>query len=396
MTITLIIYWLAVSTSLALALPIGLLAVEVAIACVVRRQNCRPLVKQPPQTAILIPAHNEEQVIAVMLSGLRDTLRGDERIVVVADNCTDRTASIARSLGAEVLERQNDQLRGKGFALDYGIKHLDKKPPEVLVVLDADCVVSQDAVAHLAYEAQVTCRPVQALYLCYSPSVDDPKTAISALAFQFKNQIRPLGLSSLGGPGYLTGSGMAIPWNLVKSVPWATGNVVEDMQLGIDYALAGFSPRYFDGSQVHSPLPTEATAANKQRTRWEHGHLRTLLGQCPRLLATAVRECRWELLLLALDLAIPPLALLATFWVCGLLTTVVAAIVVGVFWPLELTVGLGILLFTSVVAGWAFFCSQNIPWRTMLAVPGYVAGKLSIYRRFLGQPQQEWVRTERS
>lgn len=395
MTLTLILTWLASLAAVALVIPIGFLAIEVAVACIIRKQNCRPLVQQPPKTAVLIPAHNEELVIGEMLTALRDRLRGNERILLVADNCTDRTAAIARSRGVEVLERHDAQLRGKGFALAHGIKHLEQNPPEVLVILDADCEISEDAVARLASEAQLAGRPVQGLYLCYAPSFDEPKTALSALAFQFKNQIRPLGMNALGGPSYLTGSGMAIPWKLVQAVPWATGNVVEDMQLGLDYAVAGYCPLYYDGAQIRSPLPTDASAANKQRTRWEHGQLSTLLSQCPRLVISAVRDVRFSLLLLALDLAIPPLALLTMLWGVGFATTLIAAIFTGIVWPLELTFGLGVVLTTTILAGWACFSSREIPFRTLLAIPGYVASKFAIYRRFLGKPQQEWVRTER-
>ncbi len=386
----------AAAGPLLLAGPVLLFMLEITLAVIFRRQNTRPLVKSPPKTAILIPAHNEGAGIAAMLSALKATLRGKERILVVADNCTDQTADVAREAGAEVLERTDADRRGKGFALAHGIEHLKRRPPEVLVILDADCEVSDDAVARLAHEAQCTNRPVQGLYLCYAPDTNDARSAISAMAFQFKNFIRPLGMSFLGGPSYLTGSGMAIPWKLVQEVPWASGNVVEDMQLGLDYAAAGFPPVFFDGAKIASPLPVDSAAAGKQRTRWEHGHLKTLLQQVPELTAQGLRERRPALLLLALDLAIPPLALFASLGLLTLIVSISFSAISGVWWPAWIAVAECVLFGLSFLAGWFVFCREAVPLRMLLQIPAYIGGKLSIYLRFLKQPEQQWVRTQRS
>ena len=102
---------------------------------------------------------------------------------------------------------------------------------------------------------------------------------VSGLAFRFKNLVRTLGLVRLAGLNHLTGTGMALPWSLVERVKLADGNVVEDMQLGIDLALAGTPPLFLPEARVDSPLPQQKAAATTQRTRWEHGHLKTLLTQ---------------------------------------------------------------------------------------------------------------------
>src|SRR5204863_7573367 len=113
---------------------------------------------------------------------------------------------------------------------------------------------------------------------------------ISGLAFRFKNLIRTLGLVRLAGLNHLTGTGMALPWRLAQRAKLAAGNVVEDMQLGIDLALAGQSPMFLPEARVDSPLPQQRAAARTQRTRWEHGHLKTILKQTPRLLGLAIKH----------------------------------------------------------------------------------------------------------
>src|SRR5690606_34058067 len=88
------------------------------------------------------------------------------RVLVVADNCSDATAAVARRLGAEVVERFDAQQRGKGFALDCGLQALADAPPDVVVFLDADCQAAPDLVTLLSAAAIHTGRPVQGLNLC--------------------------------------------------------------------------------------------------------------------------------------------------------------------------------------------------------------------------------------
>src|SRR5205807_1654519 len=94
----------------------------------------------------------------------------------------------------------------------------------------------------------------------------------------------------------------------------ATGNIVEDMRLGIDLAAAGHPPCLCPQAEVSSALPSGDKAAVAQRRRWEHGHLQTLLTQAPRLLAAGLLRCRPGLFGLGLELSVPPLSLLFLLW----------------------------------------------------------------------------------
>src|SRR5262249_41143423 len=183
------------------------------------------------------------------------------RVVVVADNCHDRTAEIARSYGAVAVERKDATRRGKGVALDFGIRYLAEdsdgghSPPyEAIVFLDADCRVSAETVKLLAAAAIETGRPVQGLNLCDPDPRGSVLQKISGLAFRFKNLVRTLGLVRLAGMCHLTGTGMALPWNLAQTAKLADGNVVEDMQLGINLALADTPAMFVPEARVDSPL----------------------------------------------------------------------------------------------------------------------------------------------
>jgi len=188
---------------------------------------------------------------------------------------------------------------------------------------------------------------------------------------------------------------MALPWQLVEQLRLANGNVVEDMQLGIDLALSGSPPLFLPEARIDSPLPQQRAAARTQRTRWEHGHLKTLLSQSPRLLGLAIRTCRIDLAWLALDLAIPPLALLVVG--LAILTSIAAVAWLGggSAVPLLISSSATATLTAAVIAGWAAFCRRQVPLVALLAAPLYIAAKLPIYLAFLVKRQQDWIRTQR-
>jgi cellulose synthase/poly-beta-1,6-N-acetylglucosamine synthase-like glycosyltransferase len=376
--------------------PVSMFCLEVVVSLWPRRSPSAVDASVSLRVAVLIPAHNEESGIAHTLTTLMPTLPNQARVLVIADNCTDNTATIAVAHGAEVIERSDARARGKGYALNCGLKALAVDPPEVVVFLDADCQVSSNLVAALAAEAHQTGRPVQGLNLCDPDPNGDAMQAVSALAFRFKNYVRTLGLSRLAGFNYLTGTGMALPWRLASTHSISGTNVVEDMQWGIDLALAGYRPIFLPEASVRSPLPQLRRAATTQRTRWEHGHLKTLSTQSPRLVTLAFTHRRLDLLLLAIDLAIPPLSLLVLM-LLALQTIATAAALVGLTsWMAPGFLAAGVAcLFLAVSAGWWRYCRKVIPAWALISAPFYAASKLPIYARYVYNQQQEWVRTDR-
>jgi cellulose synthase/poly-beta-1,6-N-acetylglucosamine synthase-like glycosyltransferase len=387
---------LVTTLALALCAPVALFCLEVLLSLLPRRATKLAALPVDARVAVLIPAHNEQAVLAATLNALLPTVPPGGRVLVVADNCTDDTVAIARQCGAEAIARSDSERRGKGFALDFGIRHLRQDPPDVVVFLDADCRVAHDTVRLLAAAAVATQRPVQGLNLCDPDPRGSALQIVSGFAFRFKNLVRTLGLVRLAGMSYLTGTGMALPWKLVEQAKLANGNVVEDMQLGIDQALAGRPPSFLPEARVDSPLPQQRAAARTQRTRWEHGHLKTLLTQSPRLAWLALRRCRLDLFWLAVDLAIPPLALLIALLALGTKLAIIAWLLGASPLPAMILAAEWLALTTSIFLGWAVHCRQQVPLRALLAAPFYAAAKLPIYLTFMTQRQQQWVMNSES
>ncbi len=377
-----------------LLVPVAVFCVE-CLAAVLPGQTQQSARGPSPAIAVLVPAHNEEIGISATLAALLPQLNPPDRLVVIADNCDDETAAIAHKAGATVIERHDQERRGKGYALDYGLTFLASHPPDVVVVVDADCTVEAGAIEQIAHLAMTRNRPVQATYLLAQPKPLKPKDAVSALAFRVKNLVRPLGLDRLGLPCLLTGTGMAFPWAVLQQTSLASGNIVEDMKLALDLAIAGHPPLFCQTARVTGVLPQQDQAATSQRTRWEHGHLQTLMTQVPRLLKAAIQQGRFDLLAIALDLSVPPLSLLVMLW--GAITmAAIALLPLSGFMPPAIFLGLqGCLLLLSILLAWAKFASSEVPLTTLLSVPLYVLWKIPLYLAFLVKPQTKWVRTAR-
>ncbi len=388
--------------SVLLLIPSVVLVLQVVSACFTKKRlagSASPVLEGLlPSFAVLMPAHNESQGIAQAIQSVLPQCCVRGRLIVVADNCSDDTAQVALANGAEVIERFDTHLRGKGYALDFGVRHLAaiEPPPDVVVIVDADCQLAPGALKTLVLNCVAHHRPIQALYLMHAPSEAGLKTRIAEFAWVVKNWVRPLGYARWGWPCQLMGTGMAFPWGLIQQAPLATGHLVEDMQLGLDLAAAGFAPLFCPSALVSSVFPSQVLGIESQRTRWEHGHLSVIATHAPRLIGCALRHRRGALLAMALDLCVPPLASLVLMLLAWAAVSGLGGSVLGHALPFEATAlalgGVGL----AVVLSWYGFARHIVSARELLSVPAYVLGKVPLYLRFLlKKGQLEWVRTRR-
>ena len=349
-----------------------------------------------PSFAVLVPAHDESAVIRATLEDLLPHLSERDRIVVIADNCTDDTAAIARECGAEVIERSDPDHRGKGYALSFGVAHLALDPPDVVVVVDADCHVQSGTLGELATLAIASDRPVQAEYLFRPPREPSAGSVISALAVLVRNRVRPRGLSRVGLPCHLGGTGMAFPWAVIRRAPPTESYLVEDLLMGIELSILGHPPLLSWEVQVVSVLPEKQDAAIGQRRRWEHGQLTTLLQQAPRLFGLGLRMRRPYLVAMALDLAVPPLALLVLSTGAVFCAAFLVGWLGGPWAAFRIATSAMGCITAGVLGAWAVYGRATIPLRYLLAVPLYVAWKIPIYLTYLVRKRQKtWERTAR-
>lgn len=385
---------LLLACALALLIPSAFFLLE----CLLASRSSQPSHLAPARTfhtAVLIPARDEALGIAATLESVLAALAPSDRMLVVADNCTDNTAAIARGYGVQAIERHDTTRIGKGYALAFGVQHLAQDPPDVVIVLDADSLVERETLECLARRAHDTRRPVQATNRWRRLHASSRKLALSNFAFLVKNVVRPLGLSRMGAPCLLTGNGMAFPWAVLASAPLATGHLSEDMWLSVELTCAGHPPLFCSDALVYGEPPRREATAKTQRTRWEHGHLETMLRGIPKLVATALSARRIEPLLLAFELSVPPLSLLIMLAAFVLMISLSGALFAPGWMALLAASINASFLVMAVLSAWWKFGRQELPGRTLLAVPAYIVWKIPLYVDALIGRRTVWTRTER-
>lgn len=381
-----------------LAIPVAIFLIEVVAAIALPQRDCLvpPSNDSRRRVAVLIPAHNESSNLLPTLADIKAQIREDDRLLVVADNCSDDTAAVAAAADVDVIDRNDPVRKGKGYALDWGLRHLSLDPPDIVIMVDADCRLAAATIDQLAATCAVTQRPVQALYLMISSDEFPINSRVAEFGWRVKNWVRPLGLRALGLPCQLMGTGMAFPWDLISSADLASGLIVEDLKLGLDLASAGSAPVFYPFASVTSYFPWTLEGTDSQRLRWERGHIGMIFAMVPRMIVRAVAQANLGLLTLAFDLAVPPPVLLGMLLMAMSVITGSATFLgtscVAMFISLVSLIG----FISAIFISWLTYGRDILPLGSILLVFSYALGKLPFYLRILlRKSSSQWIRTDR-
>ncbi|MCC6160307.1 MAG: glycosyltransferase family 2 protein [Deltaproteobacteria bacterium] len=283
-------------------------AVFSLVALVVRHSGARP---HEPRTrfTVLIPAHNEEAGVGRTISAAReiDYPAHMFEIVVLADNCDDGTADVARRAGVNVVERRDPRKRGKGFALDWFISGRTWGEGDALVCLDADSVVDADYLRALDAAIQDGAPAVQG----YNGARDPGRSSLAALSTltnTMKNAGTYAGRARLGLPAPLM-NGWCLTGRVLRNCGWMSFSVAEDFEQTLRLAILGVYPRFVDSVAVRSEKASSFAKAAGQRKRWSGGQAQVAktLGRYAR--RKAIRERSWSLWELTMDVVLPGYAI---------------------------------------------------------------------------------------
>ncbi|HLP17698.1 MAG TPA: glycosyltransferase family 2 protein [Bacteroidota bacterium] len=353
--------------------------------------------------AIVVPAHNEAIAIQKTIRSLQaiDYPRVLFEVIVIADNCTDHTAALARTEGATVLERFNTQQRGKGYALRWcfdRLLHDETKRYEAFVVIDADTVVSGNYLSMLTVAIEDGAHVMQTSDLV-EPCPGAWTTEALRLAFVLYNYVRPLGRKALGFSAGLRGNGMCFTRQALASVPWQAYSKAEDLEYGLQMLLSGYSTRFVPEAVALATMPQQAVNAESQRARWEGGRLPLIRRYAGPLLWFALRRRSIAALDAFIDLATPAfvnmmaIALGASFLCAVVFVTIAGADAAGMY----ALVWLGAIVsgVFHVTAGLKVARDPSLV-QTVLAIPRYVVWKTLLYVKLARRKKSdEWVRTTR-
>ena len=344
---------------------------------------------------VVVPAHNEEAGIARTVSSLlaMDWPGSQFRVLVVADNCSDATAAVARGAGAHVLERQDSTLRGKGYALAHAFETSIRDGfATAVVVVDADAEVSENLLEAFAARIERGARAIQAQYGILNPWASW-RTRLITVAKGAFHVVRSRARERLRLSCGVRGNGWCVTHELLREVPYRYYSLTEDVEYGIALGVAGCRVEYAGEAHSNADMASSEKNARTQRQRWEKGRFQLVRSTTVPLLRTAVRQRSRICLDLAFDLIVPPLSYLTVNIV---LLGVIAGIwsfwdpraVFWAWWALACAAALAL----HVLRGWQL-SGTGIRGLTALGhVPGFILWRIWL---LLGRKTGEWVRTER-
>ena len=343
---------------------------------------------------VIVPAHNESQVIERILAStaLLDWPADRVRVLVVADNCNDDTADKARRMGAVVLERHDTVNRGKGYALKHAFaRSAADGLADAVVVVDADSIVSPNLLE--AYAARIARgdQAVQAHYGIQNPMASW-RTRLLTIAKASFHIVRSRARERLGLSCGIRGNGWCVTHALLKAVPYECYSLTEDVEFGGVLGLAGRRVAYADEAHADAEMTTSAQVAGAQRARWESGRFALMRLQLPALLRAAAGGSR-----VCLDLALDLLTLPLTYVALATALLLAAALgahalkVAGMGW-VWLAGASAALLALHVARGW-WLSGVGLRGALDLArVPVFVLWRLVVA---LKPKPRAWVRTDR-
>lgn len=361
--------------------------------------------------ALLIPAHNEELLLGAALDSLQQMAypRDAYEIVVIADNCSDETARIAREHGAIALERSDTERIGKGYALEWALQKLlnpaeNRALPNILrtfeavVILDADTQVSSNLLAAFAGAMEAGEQAMQVRYDVLNVG-ESWRTKLMTCALALAHVVKPISRERLGLSDGLKGNGMCFTRSVVEKVPWSGESITEDIEYTLRLCRAGYRVAFLPQACVWAQMPTTAAQATSQRKRWEGGRYRLLFTVAPRLLAESLKRRSRILLDRAMEIICPPFAEMFALPLLLLIASLVAA---GIFhwqWAIRFACAWAIILALQAgyLVGGMFVARVPVSVAlSLLYAPVYIIWKLGVYVIMaVNRSAGGWKRTER-
>ncbi|WP_440961630.1 glycosyltransferase family 2 protein [Paenibacillus nitricinens] len=231
---------------------------------------------KPEKTfAVLVAAHNEEEVVGALMENLKQLNYPSELfdVFVICDNCTDGTARIVREHGMNACVRTNPNLRGKGYAIEWMLKELWSMPRQydAVVMFDADNLAHTEFLMEMNNDLCSGARVIQGYIDTKNPE-DSWITAAYGVSYWYINRLWQLSRHNLNMANFLGGTGMCFETHLLKEMGWGATSLVEDLEFTMRSASHGVYPKFNYDAKVFDEKPLTFKASSRQRLRWMQGH----------------------------------------------------------------------------------------------------------------------------
>ena len=224
----------------------------------------------------IIPAHNEAAVVANLVKSLKEQNypKGLLDIYVIADNCTDNTAEIAKNAGAIVYERFDSTKKTKGYAMQWFLKQKieENADYDAFCVFDADNVAMPDFIKNMNKKLCQGEEVVQGYRDIKNPT-DNWITAGYALFYWTMHRFYHLARYNVGLSPLLNGTGFMVKFDVIKPNGWQTETLTEDIEFSLINMCQGRKLGWATDAVVFDEQPTGFKQSWSQRMRWSVGHI---------------------------------------------------------------------------------------------------------------------------
>ncbi|MBR5909134.1 MAG: glycosyltransferase family 2 protein [Schwartzia sp.] len=268
--------------------------------------------------AVIVAAHNESAVIGQLLDNLRALEYPKELydIFVIADNCVDNTAEIARDAGAIVCERFSETGKGKGFALEWMFDKLFKmeRQYDAIVVFDADNLVHPRFLLEMNNRLLKGDKVVQGFLDAKNP-YDTWVSGTFAIAFWVIDYVWHLAKTNIGLSSVLGGTGMCIATDVLKRHGWGATCLTEDMEFTMKSLVEGIKTTWAHDAIVYDEKPLTFMQSWNQRKRWAQGQFDVAHRFIPKMFKAGIERRDIRILDGCLHLIQPHFLLISTFFI---------------------------------------------------------------------------------
>lgn len=248
------------------------------------------LVRKNHRFMAIIPAHNEEAVVGNLIDSLKKQNYDKDLydIYVIADNCTDNTAKIAREAGAIVYERFDETKKTKGYALDWFLKQkiAENAPYDAFFVFDADNIVDPNFIKNMNRKLCQGEDVVQGYRDIKNPT-DNWITAGYAIFYWTMHRFYHLARYNVGLSPLLNGTGFMVRFDVVKPDGWNTKTLTEDIEFSLKRIIKGKKLGWATDAIVYDEQPVSFKQSWSQRSRWTVGHIQCIKEYTKKLAVSA-------------------------------------------------------------------------------------------------------------
>ena len=227
----------------------------------------------------IIPAHNEEKVVANLVESLKklDYPKDLYDIYVIADNCTDKTAEVAKKAGAIVYERFDEAHKTKGHALQWFLaqKIEEDAPYDAFCIFDADNIVDENFLKVMNKKLCQGEEVVQGYKDIKNPS-DSWVSAGYAIFYWTMHRFYHLARYNIGLSPLMNGTGFMVKFDVIKPQGWNTKTLTEDIEFSLKRIIEGKKLGWARDAIVYDEQPVGFKQSWTQRSRWTVGHMQCL------------------------------------------------------------------------------------------------------------------------